>query len=366
MKITHVDVFLVLVPLRGTFTTSQSARTHQKSVVIEVHTDTGISGLGNVDPSPKYSDETSEEIVSCLKDTLIPVVLNQDPRDIVLRMTDMDREISGHYHAKAALEMAFYDLSAKELEVPVYRLLGGPVCEKVPLISSWIGHIPPEEAVEQAGYWVEKGFQTLKVKVGHNVEESVERIRVVREAVGPNIKLRIDANEGFTTDEAIKAIKGFTPYDILYCEQPVPRDDWDGMAQVRKAVNVPIMADEGIVGPRDLVLTVEKKAADIVKVKVMKNGGLYGTGRMIWLAGALGLKCVLGHGFTLGINSLSEIHLAASLPNIMMPIETTGMLKVKEDVISEPIQVKNGCVALSQAPGFGATLDREKISRFSL
>ncbi len=366
MKITRVDVFVVQVPLKGTFTTSQSARTHQKSVVIEVHTDTGLSGLGNVDPSPKYSDETPEEIVSCLTNTLIPVVLNSDPRDIVLRMVDMDRAVSGHYHAKAALEMAFYDLSGKALSVPVYRLLGGPVCEKVPLISSWIGHIPPDAAAEQAGYWVEKGFQTLKIKVGHDVAESVERIRVIREAVGPNIKLRVDANEGFTVDEAIKAIKGFTPYDILYCEQPVPRDDWNGMARVRESVDVPIMADEGIVGPKDLIVTVEKKAADIVKVKVMKNGGLYGTGRMIWLAGSLGLKCVLGHGFTLGINSWSEIHLAASLPNIMMPIETTGMLKVEEDVISEPIQVENGCVELSQAPGLGATLDREKMTRFSV
>jgi muconate cycloisomerase len=124
------------------------------------------------------------------------------------------------------------------------------------------------------------------------------------------------------------------------------------------------MADEGIRGPEDILLAVDKKAADIVKVKVMKNGGLYGTGRMVWLAHALGLKCVLGHGFTLGINSLSEIHLAASTTNIMMPIETTGMLKVVEDVISEPIQVENGCVELSKAPGFGVALDQDKLSKF--
>jgi L-Ala-D/L-Glu epimerase len=366
MKITHVDVFLVLVPLKGSFTTSQSSRTAQKSVVIEVLTDTGLTGLGNVDPSPKYSTETAEEIASCLKDVLIPGVLNKDPREIVLRTMDMDQRITGHYHAKAALEMAFHDIFAKTLGIPVYRLLGGPVCEKVPLISSWIGHVPPVEAARQAVYWVERGFQTLKVKVGHGVAESIERIRVVRESVGPNIKLRVDANEGFTPDEAIKAINGFAPYDILYCEQPVPRDDWDGMAYVRDAVDVPIMADEGILGPKDLVLAVEKGAADIVKVKVMKNGGLYGTSRMIWLAGALGLKCVLGHGFTLGIASMSEIHLAASLPNILMPIETTGMLKVEEDIITEPIPVENGSVLLSEAPGFGVTLDREKVSRFSV
>lgn len=366
MKITHVDVFHLRVPLKGTFTTSQSTRTHQKSVVIEIHTDKGQTGLGNVDPSPGYSSETSEEIVACLSDFLIPAVMHKDPRHIVLRLGDMDRAVKGHYHAKAALEMAFHDLCAKDLNIPVCRLLGGPICEKVSLIPSWIGHMSPVEGANRAAEWVEKGYGTLKIKVGAGVEEDIERIRAIRQAVGPDVHLRLDANEGYTPDKAIKAIKGFTPYNILYCEQPVPREDWDGMARVRKAVDVPIMADEGIVDPKDIVIAAEKGAADIVKVKVMKNGGIYGTGRMIWLAGSLGLKCVLGHGFTLGINSLSEIHLAAALPNIMMPIETTGMLKVVEDIITEPITIDRGWVHVPPSPGLGVTLDREKLLSFQV
>ena len=366
MKITNVDVFTVRVPLKGKFTTSQSSRTHQVSVVIEISTDEGMVGLGNVDPSPKYSTETPEEIVACLNDALIPAVMHKDPRHIILRLIDMDRVLQGHYHAKAALEMAFQDLAAKDLGIPVCQLLGGPVCERVSLIPSWIGHMSPEEGANKAAEWVEKGYRTLKIKVGAGVEEDVERIRAIREAVGPDVHLRLDANEGYTPDKAIKAIQGFAAYHILYCEQPVPREDWDGMAKVRKAVDVPIMADEGIVDPKDIVIAAEKRAADIVKVKVMKNGGIYGTGRMIWLAGSLGLKCVLGHGFTLGINSLSEIHLAAALPNVMMPIETTGMLKVVEDIITEPIQIDKGWVKVPTIPGLGATLDREKLSRFQV
>jgi muconate cycloisomerase len=366
MKITQVDVFILNVPLKSTFVTSQSARTHQKSVVIEVHTDTEFTGLGNVDPSPKYSSETPEDISACLQDVLIPAVTDKDPREIVRRWAEMDQETEGHLHAKAALEMAFFDLSAKALGLPVYRLLGGPVCQKVALISSWIGHVPPEQAAQEAAYWIDRGFSTLKIKVGKGVEEDIERVRAVRQTVGPDVQLRIDANEGYTPEEAIAAIKGFTPHHILYCEQPIPREDWDGMVQVRKAVDVPIMADEGIMGPKDIVLAAQKGAADIVKVKVMKNGGLLGTSRMIWLAGSLGLGCVLGHGFTLGINSLSEIHLAASMPNIMMPIETTGMLKVVEDVITQPIQVEKGGVDLPTAPGLGATFDREKLFQFQV
>jgi L-alanine-DL-glutamate epimerase-like enolase superfamily enzyme len=363
MKITQVDLFLLVVPLRGSFITSQSTRTHQKSVVIEVRTDTGLTGLGNVDPSPGYSEETPEEIVSCLKDILVPTVVHKDPREIVLRLADMDRQVEGHDHAKAALEMAFYDLSAKKQDVPVYRLLGGPVRDRVPLIG-WVGHKSPDESAQEAAQWVSRGFRTVKVKVGKDVEEDIERVKVIRQVVGPDVQLRIDANEGYTPELAIKAIRGFSPYKILYCEQPVARDDWKGMARVRKAVNVPLMADEGIVRPQDILLVAEKKAADIVKVKVMKNGGLYKTSRMIWLAGVLGLRCVLGHGFTLGINALSEIHLAASLPSIMMPIETTGILKIEDDVISQRIKVEKGVVEVPKAVGLGATLDHDKLSQF--
>lgn len=366
MRITHVDVFLLRVPLKGTFTTSQSTRTHQKSVVIEMYTDGKMVGLGNVDPSPGYSSETPEEIVACLSDILIPAVINKDPREIVARITDMDRAVEGNFHAKAALEMACYDLAAKDLQIPVCRLLGGPVCESVSVIPSWIGHKPSEEGADDAAYWVSQGFTTLKIKVGEGVEEDIDRVRAIRQRVGPDVVLRIDANEGYTPEQAIRAINGFAPYHILYCEQPVSRDDWDGMAQVRRAVDVPLMADEGILGPRDILTAVEKGAADIVKVKVMKNGGLYGTGRMIWLAASVGLKCVLGHGFTLGINSMSEIQLAASLPNVIMPIETTGMLKVVEDIITDPIPVREGSVTVPSAPGLGVTLDREKLLQFQV
>ena len=363
MKITHIDVFLLVVPLRGSFITSQSTRTHQKSVVTQVHTDTGLTGLGDVDPSPGYSEETPEAIASCLRDTLIPCVIDKDPREIVLRLADMDQQVEGHFHAKAALEMAFYDLAAKERGIPVHRLLGGPVREKIPLIG-WIGHKSPEESAEEATHWVKRGFRTVKIKVGKGLEEDTERVKKIRQVVGPEVQLRIDANEGYTPELAIKAIRRFAPFNILYCEQPVSRDNLEGMAQVRKAVNVPLMADEAILTPQDILSVAEKKAADVVKVKVMKNGGIYKTSRMIWLAGILGLRCVLGHGFTLGINALSEIHVAASLPNIMMPIETTGMLKIEDDAFSPPIKVENGCVDVPKAAGLGATLDGEKLPHF--
>lgn len=365
MKITQVDVFTLVVPLKGSFITSQSTRTYQKSVVVQVHTNTGLTGLGNVDPSPGYSEETPEEILSCLKDTLIPSVMHKDPREIVPRLADMDHQVEGHYHAKAALEMAFYDLSAKEQDVPVYRLLGGPVRDTIPLIA-WLGHKSPKESADEAAQWVSRGFGTVKIKVGKDVEEDIERVRVIRQTVGPVVQLRIDANEAYTPESAIKAIHGFSQYNILYCEQPVARDDWEGMARVRKAVDVPLMADEAVVRPQDILQVAGKKAADVVKVKVMKNGGLYKTCHMIWLAGILGLRCVLGHGFTLGINALSEIHVAASLPNVMMPIETTGILKIEDDVISQPIKVEKGCVAVPKAVGLGAMLNQDKLSQFQV
>ena len=364
MKIKQINIYKITLPLKDKCVTSHSVRTKQSSVTVEILTDEGIYGMGNVSPSPGYSSESVDEIADCIRYKLAPSLIDKEPLALNNCLEEFETRIKGQQYAKAALEMALWDIVGKELKRPVYQLLGGFNNVPIPLIG-WIGHSSVDDTVKQAQQWLTEGFTTLKIKIGKNVKEDIERIKAVREIAGDDIQLRVDANEGYTTEEAIEANKGFIKYAIAYCEQPVIRSDWEGMARIKKTVNVPIMADESISEPNDIITAAQTKGADIVKLKVMKCGGLLNTCRMIWLAKALGFKCVFGHGFTFGVDALAEYHVATAMNNLLLlPVETTGILKISDDIIKSPIKVTNGQIRLDKTPGLGATLDQLKLRQY--
>jgi muconate cycloisomerase len=177
--------------------------------------------------------------------------------------------------------------------------------------------------------------------------------------------LRVDANEAYTVDDAIRLARAITPFDVSLFEQPVQRRDLAGMAKVRKAVEIPIMADESIVGPQTLIEVIKKEAAGIVKVKVMKQGGIHRTVQMIEMAEAAGIRCVIGHGFGLAIDTLAEIHVAASCRNVLEGCEFVGPLKMEGDVVKKSLWMEGGKVKVPQDPGLGSEIDEEKIRKWS-
>ncbi|MBK7473555.1 MAG: hypothetical protein IPI73_25910 [Betaproteobacteria bacterium] len=171
----------------------------------------------------------------------------------------------------------------------------------------------PEQAAKEAASWRKRGFRSAKIKVGGGIELDRERVRAVRQATGPGFGIRIDANAGYDAETSIKLARMVADCDLQLFEQPVPADDLAGMARVRReAAGIPIMADESVLDHASLIRIIRADAADIVKVKVMKQGGIYNTCRMIATAEAAGLRCVLGHGFGLGINTMAEIMVAAT------------------------------------------------------
>ncbi|MCZ6562577.1 MAG: mandelate racemase/muconate lactonizing enzyme family protein, partial [Deltaproteobacteria bacterium] len=277
----------------------------------------------------------------------------------------MDRIFPGKLDAKAAIEMALFDLKGKVLGVPVHSLLGGYLREEITL-NGWIGMLSPDEAAREAVSWLEGGFRSAKIKVGSGVGPDRDRVQAVREAVGKKMVLRVDANEGYTVDDAIRLARAITPFDVSLFEQPVQRRDLAGMAKVRKAVEIPIMADESIVGPQTLIEVIKKEAAGIVKVKVMKQGGIHRTVQMIEMAEAAEISCVIGHGFGLAIDTLSEIHVAASCRNVLEGCEFVGPLKMEGDVVKKPLWMEGGKVKVPHDPGLGSEIDEEKIRKWSL
>ena len=365
-RIERVEVFGVAVPLAGGgFKNAYLTKTVQKSAVVRITAASGAVGLGNIDPSPGYSLESIEDSLAALRGTLAPAVSGFDPLNVHEVLARLDGCMAGFLDAKAAIEMACVDLAARVCGVPVSTYLGGAVKRDL-RFNAWIGILPPDEAAAEARKWFERGFRSAKIKVGANVEADRERVKAVREAVGPGMALRIDANAGYDVETAIRLAHLMEPFELQLIEQPVAAEDIEGLARVRReAGGVPIMADEAIVDHATLISVIRAGAADIVKLKVMKNGGFLRARHMVATAEAAGIRCVVGHGFGLGVNTMAEIQFAATSTNVIDGLECVGPLKTVDDIITQKLDLSSGRLTLpANGVGLGVTLDETKLARY--
>ena len=364
LPIARVEVFGVAVPLVGPgFRNAYITKTAQKSAVVRLTAADGSVGLGNIDPSPGYSVETIEQSLAALRDLLAPVVRGLDAGNPHRLVQVMDAALTGHLDAKAAIEMAAVDLLARRLGIAVHQYLGGAVVERV-RFNAWIGILPPDEAATEARKWFDKGFRSAKIKVGGGIAADRDRVAAVREAVGPTMALRADANAGYSVGDAIALGRLLEPLDLQLLEQPVADDDLAGMAKVRQAIGIPVMADESITDHASLIAVIRADCADIVKLKVMKQGGFLRCRRMLETATAAGMKVVIGHGFGLGVNTVAEIMLAATSEHVLEGLECVGPLKTADDIVTAKLDLDSGAIDLPGGPGLGVTLDDDKIARY--
>jgi muconate cycloisomerase len=275
----------------------------------------------------------------------------------------MDRAMAERLEAKAAVEMALVDLAGRALGVAAHTLLGGRVRDEIAL-NAWIGTVAPAQAAGEAVQWLARGFTTAKIKVSGTAAVGVERVAAVREAVGQRMALRVDFNESLPPSEAAAFIRRLEPYGLVLVEQPIARGDIAGLAAIRRAIGIPLMADESVTDAASLVEIIRREAADIVKVKVMKQGGLRRTLTMVESAAAAGLRVVVGHGFGLTLSTLAEATIAALSPAVLPGCEAVGPLKMAGDVVTDPVRLDSGTLRLSDAPGLGATVDPDALKRY--
>ena len=362
MRITSLTPMLVDVPLRSAVHGVHGTTAVQRSVLVRVTTDEGIEGWGNVDPTPGYSLVSAGDIRDTVE-RLSPALVRADPFNLHRALAVMDRETAEGFEAKAAIEMALLDVKGRALDLPVHSLLGGALGHEVTL-NAWIGTVPPEQAAREAAEWLQRGFVTAKIKVSGAGPEGVARVAAVRAQVGNRMALRVDFNESLTLGEALAFIPRLEPYALTLVEQPIVRTDLAGLAQIRRSIAIPLMADESVTGPASLIEIIRRDAADIVKVKVMKQGGLLRTQQMIECAAAAGLRVVIGHGFGLTLSTLAEAAVAATSPAVMPGCEAVGPLKMAGDVVRDPVHLETGVLRLADAPGLGATVDSDALKRY--
>jgi L-Ala-D/L-Glu epimerase len=364
MLITALEPILVAIPLREPVSGVHGVTTIQQSVLVRVMTDAGHEGWGNVDPTPGYSKVSADSVHTTVS-RLAPALLGVDAFNIHAALARMDRAAAATAEAKAAVEMALVDLKARALGVPVHSLLGGRVKDAVTL-NAWIGTVAPAQAAREAVAWLARGFRTAKIKVAGATDAGVERVAAVRAAVGDRMALRVDFNESLTVDAAPAFIRRLEPYALTLVEQPIPRADIAGLARIRAAIGIPLMADESVADPAALVEIIRRGAADLVKLKVMKQGGLLRTLAMVACAEAAGLRVVLGHGFGLTLSTLAEATVAAVSPAVIDGCEAVGPLKMAGDVVADPLRLDDGVIRLSDAPGLGATIDADALKRYRI
>ena len=362
-RIAKVEVFGVEVPLVGAgFKNAYITKKKQRSALVRLTAADGAVGLGNIDPSPGYSMETIEQSLEALRRSLAPAVTGSDAANPHRVLEAMDAALEGFLDAKAAVEMACVDLTARRLGIPVHQYLGGAVVGRV-RFNAWIGIDPPEVAAAEARKWYDHGFRSAKIKVGGGVEADRDRVKAVREAC-PGMKLRADANAGYSVEDGIRLGQLLEPFDMQLLEQPVAAADLAGMARVRQAIGIPVMADESITDHASLIDVIRADCADIVKLKVMKQGGFLACRRMLETATAAGMRVVIGHGFGLGVNTVAEIMLAATSRAVIEGLECVGPLKTADDIVTVKLDLGGGEIALPGGPGLGVELDEDKVARY--
>ena len=364
MKITNIECTVIYARRRGAFgkvvRTALGAASISEHAVVRVETDAGITGLGEIcSVFEKKGRDYSTEI----EQTLTQRLIGQDPFQISHLVTSMENLLPGSHPAHAAIDMALHDIVGKSLDTPVFNLLGGKVRERIALSYS-IPFGTPDEMATFALERVEEGFRTVKVKIGQSHERDVEAVRRVREAVGGDIRVRVDANMSFTDiDTAINTIHAIEPFEPELLEQPVKPKELAAMARIRTGVKVPIMADESIWSPQDAMAVIEAGAADIANVYVAESGGIQNARRTFDVCELAGMPCMIGSMPELGIGTVAQIHLGVAMRNLKIDSDCCGALYHIDDVLHTPLRIEGGYAYAPQGAGLGIDLDEQAMRR---
>ena len=368
MEIRHAEVILTKVPTVRAHKMSFATTIHQECVYIRIHTDEGFVGIGEAPHMAGYSSagETQATVALQLRERLIPAILGKDPMQIEARQLDLERAVPWNPRAKSAINMALYDLVGKVLNTPVYNLLGGLVRDTVPL--SWsIPIVDVEPAVTESEAMIKRGFKIIKLKTGHeDPQKDIERFQAIRDAVGNDVRMRADANQAWDVPTAIKVIRACEGHNIESMEQPVQMWDIDGLAEVRRATNTYIMADESANSPRDVIRLADKRAVDLISIYINNPGGIINAKKMAIVAEPVGIGCYVGGALEGPIGARACLHFAGSTPNVSWGCEMGGQFLLEEDLGMEPIHFEDGALHVPHGPGLGGELDPDKVSKYQI
>lgn len=381
-QVTDVEAIPIALPVRREWRWRGLAGALGRWVIVRVHTDEGLVGLGEATPLPdwggdfnRYAGETPDTVVHVVGDLLGPLLAGADPFDVEAIVDRMDDAVRGHLYAKAAVEMALHDLQGKVAGQPLYRLLGGRFRPGV-RIAHMIGLMDREEAVEEALAALDDGCTAFQIKANGDLRRDVGVTRALREAVGLDAMLRVDANQGYRrlgVKEATRSVLALEDAGADCVEQPT--EGLKDMAALREAVGLTVIADESAWQPQDALEIARERAADAVSIYVAKAGGLLRARKVAAIAEVCNLPCDVNGSLEGGVGNAANVHLATACPAITLPSvipvttpaggpdRTTGRYYT-DDVVTEPFVFKDGLLLAPEGPGLGIELDEEKLEAY--
>ena len=359
MKITRISIFKAQAPLKRPFRIALGVTSRADLLFVKIDTDEGISGMGEMAPFHAITGETIQTCAAAAEH-LAKLLIGANPLDINGINQSMNRYLANNSGAKCGFDMALHDLAGKALGCPVYTLLGG---DNRGLVTDQTIHIDtPQIMADKAVHLKEEGFSAIKIKLGENLEADLARLRKIRESIGPEIRLRVDANQGWDFPTALAALQRMLPYDTEYCEQPLPIWDRDNMKRLREKTMIPIAADESLFNDKDAFDLAANGCCDIFNIKLAKTGGISAALKIDNIAVSAGIPCMIGCMTETRFGLTAAAHVASAHGNIKyLDLDSHAFLAI--DPVLGGIKCEGENITLPDTPGLGAELDPDFLKK---
>jgi muconate/chloromuconate cycloisomerase len=364
MKITAVEAIPVTIPFNTKFGIATGSAYGTGYVVVKIHTDEGLTGIGET--GRFFEGEHQAGIVYTILNFFQPVLQQTaDPLNIAQIHKELRVAIKDNRFTKSAVDIALHDLKGKASGLPVHSLLGGCYRERVELCQT-IGIKDPKSGQQDANTYLAQGFKSFKVKIGLDPEGDLELVKAIRQTVGPDIRIRVDANAGYSAAVAIPILRAMEEYDLTLIEQPAPLWDLEGMRRVCEALDTPILACESARTPEDVMAIALHQAADMINIKIGRTSGFVGAKRMEAVADAAGLPVTGGTMMEMGIGTAAGVHMAATFKNLVDTCDFTGPTLLTDDILARPLRFEDGYLYLPEGPGLGVEIDEDKLRHYTV
>lgn len=355
LAIEQIELYKLFIPLKEPFVISLGPIHNAENVLVIIRTSGGITGFGECSPFMSINGESADTGM-VVGQYLSKVLIGKRATEIASHIRAMDAVIYGNASIKSAFDIAMHDIAAQEAGLPLYRFLGGDSSKTI--VTDYTVSIgDPAKMASDAVKIKNEGYPAIKIKVGNNGETDVLRIKAIREAVGPSIPLRIDANQGWSVEEAIQTLQALAPFNIQHCEEPIPRWAFMELPRVRAASPIPIMSDESCGDDHDAERLIKLKACDYMNIKLGKAGGIFKASKMVKLAEAAHIPLQVGAFMESRLAMTAFAHFSLCSPLIEHYDFDTSLMFSADPVTGGMVYKDNGVVTVPECPGLGATIE---------